>query len=229
MTNKDPAEPMSRFYWIDPAASAIGVKFQVAEIHNVRPTKESEKLEEIKRNVVSGIGQVDYSDNTILSGYRSLFDSVGALDAVASPELLLQFVKRSGRLPKVNTVVDAYNVVSLQTLVVVSAHDLDRTEGSPRIAITSGAELFYPLGSNGESISLPAGQWAGIVDNHVLCQMNCKQSELSKVTATTKNLLVYVQGNRAISEDALGAALRAVCESIVAFNGGVIVPLKSRL
>jgi DNA/RNA-binding domain of Phe-tRNA-synthetase-like protein len=213
-------EERGRCYWVDPSAAALGVKFQVALIHDVRPTRgELPELEELKDATVRAARAVDLETSSILAAYRHLFEQVGADSAVASPELLLRFAIDNGRLPKVNSVVDAYNAVSLQTLVVVSAHDLDRIEGNARILMTSGRELFYPLGSS-EPVALPAGQWAGVVDNHVLCQMNCKQSELSKVTSRTKNLLIYVQGNPSISDEEMNAALADVCSAIVRFSGG---------
>jgi DNA/RNA-binding domain of Phe-tRNA-synthetase-like protein len=122
-------------------------------------------------------------------------------------------------LPAVNTVVDAYNIASLDTSTVVSAHDLDHVEGNARIVMTTGRESFHPLHAEAP-VLLPAGQWAGVADDHVLCQLNCKQSELSKVTIDTRNLLVYVQGNGYTASGYVASALRTVCETIVRFNGG---------
>lgn len=214
-----------RCYWVEAEAEALGVKFGVAEIYGIQPARENKELEELKRTLARDMQSVDYSANPTLLSYRQLLDSVGAFSEIASPASLLEFVKRSGRLPKVNTVVDAYNVVSLKTMVVVSAHDLDKVVGNPRIAMTRGDEAFYPLGASAP-ILLPPGQWAGVVDNHILCQLNCKQSELSKVTLQTRNLMIYVQGNRATSDAELRAALNEVCGQIVTFCGGNVVDLE---
>jgi DNA/RNA-binding domain of Phe-tRNA-synthetase-like protein len=211
-----------RCYSISAEAAAIGVKFKVALIHDIhRVRHELPELEARKEEAVHRASAVDLEANPILAGYRTLFERVGAPAAVASPELLLRLALEKGALPKVNSVVDAYNAVSLETLMVVSAHDLDCIEGNARLVMTSGNEVFHPLRSP-EAVTLPAGQWAGVVDNHVLCQMNCKQSELSKVTTRTKNLLIYVQGNPATTDEDVNAALDAVCREIVHFNGGEV-------
>jgi DNA/RNA-binding domain of Phe-tRNA-synthetase-like protein len=223
MTNGIP-----RCSWVDAQAAALGVRFRAAEVHGVRPAKKSEALEAAKRAIVFDVLSGDVNNSEELSAYRRLLDSVGATSEIASPQALLQFVLEHGKLPNArNTVVDAYNMISLKTLTVVSAHDLDRVEGNPRIEMTVGNEVFYPLKSQ-SPITLPAGQFAGVADNHILCQLNCKQSELSKVTLDTRNLLVYVQGNAYTSEEYLEWALRIVCEEVVRFNGGEAVYLDIR-
>jgi DNA/RNA-binding domain of Phe-tRNA-synthetase-like protein len=210
---------MTNRSWVDNEAAALGVKFRVAEIRGVQPQKKAPDVERLKRDAVERARAAVLLENEVLAGYRLLFDRVGASSYQSSPETLLQMaLGERARLPQINTVVDAYNAVSLDTLMVVSAHDLDRIEGDARIEMTRGSELFHPL--NGEPFLLPSGQWAGVADNHVLCQMNCKQSELSKVTTDTRNLLVYVQGNPNTSDEQVARTLRAVCETIVRFNGG---------
>lgn len=214
--------PLSkRCFWIQPEAEAIGVKFLVAEIHGVKVTRQLAELEEEKRRVAHKMKGLDPYNQPILLAYRRLLDSVGATSEVASPEFLLRLVIRNGRLPTINSVVDAYNTASLETLIVASAHDLEKVEGNPGISMMTGTEVFYPLGSSSPTV-LPEGQWAGVADNHVLCQLNCKQSDLSKVTLETKNLLIYVQGNDYTTHDYLESALEQVCEALVRFNGGSI-------
>lgn len=212
----------TRCFWVDPVAASLGVKFQVAEIHGVSPLLENPELEHVKGTAFEKAKGVDIKTSPVLLAYRQLLDSVGATSAVASPQFLIQLVHRNGRLPRINTVVDAYNVVSLRTLIVVSAHDLDKIEGNSRIQMTTGNEMFHPLGAT-SPVLLPANQWAGVVDNHILCQLNCKQSELSKVTTATRNLLIYVQGNSYTTDEQLRGALTEVCDEIVRFNGGNIL------
>jgi DNA/RNA-binding domain of Phe-tRNA-synthetase-like protein len=211
----------SRCSFVTPEAAQMGVKFRCAEVAGVTVLRESKELETAKAQAVANVSSIDPGQHPVLLGYRTILDCVGAMSEIASPLLLLQFVLEHGRLPRVNTVVDAYNMVSLETMMVVSAHDGDRVEGNPRIALTNGTEVFHPLGGD-NPVTLPAGQWAGIADNHVLCHLNCKQSELSKVTRDTRKLLIYVQGNPRTPDEAVDDALRRVTEAIVRFNGGQV-------
>lgn len=128
-------------------------------------------------------------------------------------------------LPTINTIVDTYNAVSVERLIVASAHDLDALRGTVRVVRTTGSELFFPLGSS-EGASLRAGEWAAIDDAHTLCRMNCKQSDRSKVRPETTNLFIYVQGNRATDATYVRESLVAVCEQVTAINGGAYTLLR---
>jgi DNA/RNA-binding domain of Phe-tRNA-synthetase-like protein len=215
----------TRHSWVDAEAAVLGVKFRAAEIRGVHVSRRSPReLDAAKRAIAEHVRSSNAAASEILAGYRLLFERAGATGYLASPQALLEMALNKG-LPEHNSVVDAYNIVSLRRLAVISAHDLDRVEGNPRIEMTKGHEVFHPL--RADPITLPAGQWAGVADNHILCQMNCKQSELSKVTRDTTNLLVYVQGNPNTSDDYVEAALHEVCEEIVRINGGVTEYLPS--
>ncbi len=218
-------------YTIDPAVRALGVVFRAAIVRGVAAGKKDPRVERAKKRAALAAASVDLAANPILRGYRALFAAVGATDegAMASPEWLLRLLARRGTLPTINTVVDTYNAVSVERLIVASAHDLDTLRGAVRVVRTTGREVFCPLGSTtGEP--LRTGEWAAVDDTHALCRMNCKQSDVSKVRADTTNLFIfiYTQGNRATDEAYVRDSLVAVCERIVEMNGGVYRLLPER-
>lgn len=208
----------TRQFWVDAWSANVGVKFIAAEVHGLKVSKKSRVLEEAKKQTLATVSAIDIACHPVLQGYRDLFSAIH-VEAISSPEWLLRVIASHGHLPMINTVVDAYNDVSARTCTVVSAHDLKYVEGDVRIEQTKGTEVFFPLGSK-EPETLPADEWAGKADNHILCRLNCKQSDLSKVTLQTTDVLVYVQGNRVTDRAYLENALVEVCESIVHFNGG---------
>jgi len=216
-------------YTIDPAVRALGVVFRAAIVRGVTPRKKDPRVERTKKRAALVAAGVDLEADPILRGYHDLFAAVGATDddAMASPEWLLRLIARRGALPTINTVVDTYNAVSVERLIVASAHDLDTLQGAVRVVRTTGKEVFYPLGSStGEP--LRTGEWAAVDDTHALCRMNCKQSDVSKVQADTTNLFIYTQGNRATDEAYVRDSLVAVCERIVEMNGGAYHVLPER-
>jgi DNA/RNA-binding domain of Phe-tRNA-synthetase-like protein len=217
-------------YVIDPRVHALGVVFRAAIVRGVVARKKDPSVERAKKRAALGAAGVDLEADPILRGYHALFASVGATDgeAMASPEWLLQLIARRGTLPTINTVVDTYNTVSVERLIVASAHDLDALHGTVRVVRTTGREMFYPLGS-ATGMLLRAGEWAAVDDTHALCRMNCKQSDISKVRADTTNLFIYVQGNRATDETYVHDSLVAVCERIIETNGGEYGPLLERV
>lgn len=192
------------------------LKFAVAEVCDVMPQRKSRELKQAAKQAVRAAWEVDVHSNPILQAWRELFDP---LHEVASPQLLLELALRSGRLPRINTLDGACNLVSLGKLVVVSAHDLDKIEGEPRLIVTTGNEIFHPLGAEVPE-TLPAREWAVVAGKRVLSHLDCKQSALTNVTPETRNVLVCVLGNRATSAEYVDAALRRACAEVVRYNGG---------
>jgi DNA/RNA-binding domain of Phe-tRNA-synthetase-like protein len=206
-------------YWVDPKLYELGVRVEFAHISGVTVSPQSPELETWKRSIQRRLREADIENDPLLIAYRRLLAAVGNAEAVASPEYLLRLIQKHGRLPRINTVVDAYNIVSAETRAVVSAHDLDRLQGTLRMVLIDEPLVFEPLGPGGAE-SLPSGEFTIRDDVHPLCRLNCKQSRLSSVTPETRNLLLYAQGNPALEGDALRAALDVACEAIIRFSGG---------
>ena len=226
LRGKMPDSESIRHSWVDAWSIGLGVKFMAAEIHRVRVQKKSPELETVKRMIANELVETEHPSQSILQGYRDLYSTLRITDAVSSPEWLHKMIGVHGRLPQINTVVDAYNLISAKTSLVISAHDLKYVDGDVRIERTKGDEVFFPLG--GEKEILRADEWAGKADNHILCRLNCKQSDLSKVTLATSDLLIYVQGNPVTPAEYLRRVLVEVCQYIIHFNGGEYYLLPER-
>jgi DNA/RNA-binding domain of Phe-tRNA-synthetase-like protein len=206
-------------FWLDRKADEIGVRFDVAVIRDVQVRREDGELEKWKRPIQKQLRDSDLEADTILSAYRPVLTAAGNPSAVASPEYLLTMIRKHGRLPRINTVVDAYNIVSAQTRAVASAHDLDRLTGPVRLIRLDSPAAFEPLGSR-DTETIPAGEFGVRDDRHMLCRLNCKQSRLSSVGTSTKSILIYVQGNPALEGHELASTLDLICETVIRFNGG---------
>src|SRR6516162_1047926 len=63
-----------------------------------------------------------------------------------SVERLLTFALKRGDLPAVNSLVDAYNLVSVRSFCSLGAHDLDRITPPVALRLLTGRESFTPLG-----------------------------------------------------------------------------------
>lgn len=134
-------------------------------------------------------------------------------------ENLLKLVERSKILPNINKVVDCYNVVSLETLLSIGAHDLARIKGNIEFRYTDGTEKYTPLGKT-ELETVIKGEYACIDEEKILCRMDIKQCDETKVCAETREFIVYVQGNKETSQDYVKEGLLKVCENIKSFCEG---------
>jgi len=133
----------------------------------------------------------------VLAGYRVVRRGLGgdALNFPCSTEWLVRQIRRSGELPSINLAVDVYNLVAAETRLTLGAHDLDRVEGIISLVRASGSERFVPLGGD-VTQKLGVGEYCYVDESgDVLCRMDYKQGDKSKVTTATTRALFIVQGN----------------------------------
>jgi len=109
--------------------------------------------------------------------------------------------------------------VALQKCLSIGAHDLDKIKGDVSMKMANGSEKYTPLGA-GSHAKVNAGEFACMDGEKVICRMDIRQCEETKITEATKNVFIYVQGNSATSEGYLLNALKQACENIVRFCGG---------
>jgi len=152
----------------------------------------------------------------VLAGFRELHTRVGRSNRrfVASPEALLGRFQRAGTLPRVNLLVDIYNLVSLKTRLALGAHDVARIEGGVSLRLTDGSEGLYPLGAAAPEEVFP-GEYAYCdTAGDVLCRMEVLQVEKTKVSEGTTAAFYIVQGNM----NTPAASVRAAADELVALT-----------
>ena len=205
---------------ISPEVEKLGIKTVAALFANARVSNRSGALEEKKKEIIGTIK--DLTDNPILAAYRELYKFCNAEEFTPPAVGLIQLGKRNGRLPNINTVVDSYNLVSVETLLSIGAHDIDKIKGNLVFKITDGSELYIPLGSS-EPEKVNSGEYACMDEEKIICRMDVKQCEQTKITKETKSFIVYIQGNKNTDFDYLVKALDKICKYITSFCGATLV------
>ncbi len=137
-----------------------------------------------------------------------------------SVERLLTFAFKKGDLPAINSLVDAYNLVSLRSGLSLGAHDLDRIALPVRLRLLCGQETFVPLGAS-EPATVAAGEF-GYMDGQgrLLCRLDVVQADFSKVTGATRNVLLIVEGTACHSSDLLSQTVEEVIATVTRHCGG---------
>jgi DNA/RNA-binding domain of Phe-tRNA-synthetase-like protein len=157
-----------------------------------------------------------------VTAFHAILRQVGVNPRREQPsvERLLTFALKRADLPAVNSLVDAYNLVSLRTCCSLGAHDLDRIATPVMLRLLTGRESFTPLGRDGKA-AVVAGEY-GYVDaeDRLLCQLDVLQAEFSKVTADTVNALLIIEGTAAHAADALRQAFAEAIERVTRHCGG---------
>jgi DNA/RNA-binding domain of Phe-tRNA-synthetase-like protein len=154
--------------------------------------------------------------------FQDLLRKVGVNPRREQPsvERLLTFALKRGDLPAVNSLVDAYNLVSARSLCSLGAHDLDSIALPVSLRLLTGHESFTPLG-RGAPLPVVAGEY-GYVDaqDRVLCRLDILQAEFSKVTTAATKVLLIVEGTAGHPPDLLRQVVTDVTEVVTRHCGG---------
>ncbi|WP_250282373.1 MULTISPECIES: phenylalanine--tRNA ligase beta subunit-related protein [unclassified Frankia] len=193
---------------------------------NLRNRKDDEQFDSLLAGTLAGLpsfpSNEDFKSDPVLAGFRDLHTAVGRSNRenVASPENLLRLIRRTGTLPRINLLVDIYNLVSLRTRLALGAHDLAAVDGDIRLTSTTGAERFVPLGAT-EPKPVPAGEY-GYIDGagEIICRMETRQVEKTKVVLDTTECFYIVQGNRATDASYVWDAANELIALTKEFCGG---------
>jgi len=211
---------------IAPEVQRLGATAAFVRLRNVCNRDSDAEFEALKAQVVgevlANLSPEAIATDPVLLGYRQLHEAVGRSNKknVASTEALLKLLLETGRFPHVNLLVDCYNLVSLKTRLSLGAHDLAQVTGGIHLRITDGSEHFLPLHGT-EAKPVAAGEYAYIDDaNDVLCRLEVRQAEKTKITTATTDCIMIAQGNALISQDTLRAATEEMVALAKRFCGG---------
>jgi DNA/RNA-binding domain of Phe-tRNA-synthetase-like protein len=193
---------------------------------NLQNRQVSAEFEEYKaaacRKILAGLSPEAIRDDSTLRGFRDLHTRFGFSNRSfpAASESLLEYLLKYQRLPQVNLLVDIYNLVSVETRLALGAHDLSAVSGNVRLGLTTGVENFWPLGAP-EAKLARAGAYAYMDDDQdVLCFLEVKQVQKSRVTLETGECLFILQGNQSTPSEMLRGATEYLLDLIKKFCGG---------
>ncbi len=87
-------------------------------------------------------------DEPTLRAYRDFYWRVGIDPTKIRPasEALLRRVLQGKELPRINTLVDAYNLASMRTRIAIAAFDAACTHGDIRMRLARAGEAFLGIG-----------------------------------------------------------------------------------
>jgi DNA/RNA-binding domain of Phe-tRNA-synthetase-like protein len=205
---------------------ALGINACMALIKDASISNKSNPLEKRKKEVIEKLQDFEIAASPILEAYREFYGRVGLEGFVPPAQHLIALAQRNGRLPNINTVVDSYNLVSAESCLSIGAHDTARIKGDISFRLTDGSERYIPLGET-EPVTVLPGEYACMDEEKIICRMDVKQCQETRITKETKAFIVYVQGNRATEFDYLLNGLQRVCDLIKEICGGayeIILP-----
>ncbi len=136
----------------------------------------------------------------------------------SSVERLVKNVLADRTLPRINSLVDSYNLISLAHLVPVGADDLAKVAGGVSFRPSRPDDSFIALGRDDAGDDPPKpGEIVYADEEKVLCRRwNWYQDARSPVTLTTTRAIVTVQAQATADVE---AAATALCEALAQHCG----------
>ena len=193
-----------------PGLRVVELKMEGLEVQSTDPALESFK-HEVQDKVRQRIASLtEVKDRPIFRAYRDFFWRVGIDPTKVRPagEALTRRILGGRDLPTVNTVVDAYNIASVETSVAIAAFDLDVIEEDSLVMRRAvKGEPFHGIGmASPDSLT---GVEVVVEDQglgRLVAVYPYRDSEDSKVTERTKGVLFLMCGVPGIDESTLERA-----------------------
>lgn len=197
----------------------------VAGVDGVKVEKEKVELQQFKEKIMEEVKRTydlaTVKDVPIFRAYRDFFWRIGIDPTKNRPaaEALIRRVLAGKPLPKINTLVDAYNLASIKTCISIGAFDAGRIRGDLVLRLARKGEEFTGIGM--EKPMVLEGNEAVVSDSEKLIAIYpYRDADDTKVTETTKNVLLLICGAPGIDEGVLKRASQTTVDYITKFCGG---------
>ena len=175
---------------------AGAVAFRGVRVTATDPALRAEIVKEVEAIRVRFADPAAVRSSPDVARFHELLRKVGVNPRKQQPSLerLLAFALKRGDLPAINSLVDAYNLVSVRTGCSLGAHDLDTIALPVTLRLLTGREAFTPLGRDTAEPVTPGEFGYADARDRVLCRLDLLQADFSKVTERTTNALLIIEG-----------------------------------
>lgn len=162
-------------------------------------------------------------DEPRIRAYRDFFWRVGIDPTKTRPasEALLRRVLQGRPLPRVNTLVDAYNLASLETRVALAAFDAATLAGDLRLRPAEAGEPFLGIGMD-DPVALQGREIVVEDDQGLVAVYPYRDADRTKVTLDTHDAVLMVCGVPGLKEAVLEEAARRTGSLVERVCGGAV-------
>lgn len=177
---------------------------------------------EVARRIASRYSLDTVKDDPKFRAYRDFFWSVGVDPTKTRPasEALVRRLLSGGKLPKINTAVDAYNLASAMSGVPIAAFDADRLEGGLTMRFADEGETFLGIGMKEPAVLKP-NQVVLTDEKRIIAVYPYRDSDDTKVTPDTKNIHLVSCGVPHVGEKKVLEAYGLCASYLMEFTGGM--------
>lgn len=164
-----------------------------------------ERLENLEGKLTAqGINATTFVTHPKIAIWREMFQKdfhVKPKTYRSSLESLLKRLLTGKKLWQINTIVDLYNCISVETLFPMGGYDMQKIDGDIVVRYAKEHEEFIPLGSS-EKVACSSKHIVYADDQDVLCWLwNHKDAKKTAITEETEEVIFFFDAvNGAIEE-----------------------------
>ena len=195
------------------------------DIRSVRIEGENAGLESLKRAIrlelKSRYTLEQVKDDPVFRAYRDFFWSVGVDPTKTRPasEALVRRILSGGKLPRINTTVDAYNLASACSGIPIAAFDADTLTGGLTLRFAAEGEQFLGIGMEKPTL-LKKNQVIMTDESKIIAIYPYRDSDTTKVTAETRNIRIVTCGVPGIGRELVSGAFDLCAGYLEKYTGG---------
>ncbi|MHA1594765.1 MAG: B3/B4 domain-containing protein [Candidatus Baldrarchaeia archaeon] len=187
----------------------------------------NELLERISSEVRSSLTLEGLKDDPIIRAYRDFYWHYLKIDPTKirpASEALIRRILHGKTIPRILDAVDAYNAASIETKISMGGYDADKITFPLYLRFAQKGEEFVAIG--GKKTLLKGGELVLADVEKIICLYPHRDSDHTKISTSTKNILIVGCGVPGISSERVLLATRRAAEYVKQICGGEIAEIK---
>jgi DNA/RNA-binding domain of Phe-tRNA-synthetase-like protein len=204
-----------------------GLAAQIVNFKDVSIHRESVELEEYKEEIYAETRSrweiEKLRDDPDFRAFRDFFWrlSVDPTKNRPAAEALIRRVLNGRPIPKINTWVDAYNLVSIQTAIPIASFDSDLLSGGLLMREAEEGEEFLGIAMK-KPVVLKGGEAVIQDDERLVAIYPYRDADHSKVSGVTSKVLLLLCGAPNITLEKLNDSAGVSERVLTTFCGGAV-------
>jgi len=184
----------------------------IGVMNGIQNEKENTRLRELKESIFEEVRRKyvveALKDDPTVRAYRDLYWRLGVDPTKTRPsgEALLRRVLNGNDLPNMSSIVDVYNLASIKTIIPISGFDSNRLNPPSQVRFAGNDEAFTGIGMT-KPMPLTDKLLVLADQKQVLCIYPYRDSDYTKISMETQNVVIVGYGAPEIAEGQLREAV----------------------
>ena len=195
-----------------------------AVIKGVKIKKKDARMEKEKKIALDKYVDIDLNNSPEVLSYRKMYKDMGIdwHSRRPSPEALMRRIIKGKGLYRINTAVDACNLIVMKHLVSHGVFDYNKVKFPTALKTAEGGEKILLLGDKKETILTKGEVCYFDRESPYNLDFNYRDIQRTCVTEKTTNILINTDGVYNIGRKKLETALRDCVKEVIKYCGGSV-------